>query len=130
LVVTILFTFEFIVRILTVKNRCSYATRPMNVVDLLAVLPYYVEKVLHQMPSTSLRVLRIIRLARLGRLRTLFSVYVDVIVRAIRYAVDEAGPMMLLMLVAEVILFGASVYLVENGSHKDGTFASIPDTMW
>jgi len=128
--VTILFTFEFTVRILNVKNRCSYATRPMNVVDLLAVLPYYVEKLIPQLPSTSLRVLRIIRLARLGRLRTLFSEYVEVVVRAIRNAVDEAGTMMLLMIVVEVVLFGASVYIVEHGSHKDGTFASIPDTMW
>merc|ERR1719419_39015 len=102
----------------------------MNVVDLLAVLPYYVEKVLPEQPFTSLRVLCIIRLARLGRLRTLFSEYVEGMVSAIRHAVDEAGPMMLLMIVVEVVLFGASVYIVEHGSHKDGTFASIPDTMW
>jgi len=95
--VTILFTFEYVLRILSVKNRCYYSTRPMNVVDLLAVLPYYVEKVIPQLPSTSLRVLRIIRLARLGRLRNLFSEYVDVMARAIRNAMDEAGPMMLLL---------------------------------
>jgi len=128
--VTILFTFEYVLRILSVKNLCYYVTRPMNVVDLLAVLPYYVEKVVPQLPSTSLRVLRIIRLARLGRLRNLFSEYIDVMTRAIKNAMDEAGPMMLLMTLVEVVLFGSSVYAFEHGHHKDGTFVSIPDTMW
>jgi len=128
--VTILFTLEYGLRIWSVKNRWYYAKKLMNIVDLLAVLPYYVEKFLPQQPSTSLRVLRIIRLARLGRLRNLFSEYIDVMARAIRNAVDEAGPMMLLMIIVEVVLFGSSVYAFESGHHKDGTFASIPDTMW
>jgi len=102
----------------------------MNVVDLLAVLPYYVEEVIPQLSSTSLRVLRIIRLARLGRLRNLFSEYIDVMARAIRNAMDEVGPMMLLLTIVEVVLFGASVYAFENGNLKDGTFSSIPETMW
>jgi voltage-gated potassium channel len=129
LIVTVLFTIEYLVRIIVVKNRCRYVIKPMNVVDLLAVLPYYVEKVLPQLPSTSLRVLRIIRLARLGRLRNLFSEYIEVLSRALKNAADEAGPMMLLMIMMEVVLFGTSVYAFENGNHEDGTFASIPDTM-
>jgi len=128
--VTVLFTIEYLLRIITVKNRCRYLLKPMNVVDLLAVIPYYVEKVLPQLPSTSLRVLRIIRLARLGRLRNLFSEYIEVMSRALWNAADEAGPMMLLMIMLEVVLFGASVYVFEKGNHKDGTFESIPDTMW
>jgi len=130
LIVTLLFTIEYLMRIITVRNRCRYIIKPMNVVDLLAVLPYYVEKVLPQLPSTSLRVLRIIRLARLGRLRNLFSEYIEVMSRALWNAAEEAGPMMFLMIMLEVVLFGASVYAFENGNHKDGSFASIPDTMW
>jgi len=128
--VTVLFTIEYLIRIIVVKNRVRYFLKPMNVVDLLAVLPYYVEKVLPLLPSTSLRVLRIVRLARLGRLRNLFSEYIEVMSRALWNAADEAGPMMLLMIMLEVVLFGSSVYAFENGNHKDGTFVSIPDTMW
>jgi len=130
LIVTLLFTIEYILRIITVRNRCGYIIKPMNVVDLLAVLPYYVEKFLPQLPSTSLRVLRIVRLARLGRLRNLFSEYIEVMSRALWNAAEEAGPMMFLMIMLEVVLFGSSVYAFENGNHKDGSFASIPDTMW
>jgi len=130
LIVTLLFTIEYLVRIITVKNRCRYIIKPMNAVDLLAVLPYYVEKVLPELPSTSLRVLRIIRLARLGRMRNLFSEYIEVMTKALWNAADEAGPMMFLMIMLEVVLFGASVYAFENGNHEDGSFQSIPDTMW
>jgi len=130
LVVTILFTIEYVVRLLVVKNKHLYMIRPMNVVDLLAVVPYYIEQLFPKIPSTSLRVLRVVRLARLGRLRNIFSEYIEVLSRAIRNAADEAGPMMFLMVMVEVVLFGASVYAFENGFHSDGSFESIPDTMW
>lgn len=130
LIVTVIFTIEYLIRITVVKNRLRYFLKPMNVVDLLAVLPWYVEIVLPQLPSTSLRVLRIVRLARLGRLRNLFSEYIEVMTRALWNAAEEAGPMMLLMVSVEVVLFGACSYAFENGYHEDGTFASIPDTMW
>jgi len=130
LTVTILFSVEFVGRLIVVKNKWKYVIRPMNVVDLLAVVPYYIEQLFPQIPGTSLRVLRVVRLARLGRLRNIFSEYIDVLTKAIRNAADEAGPMMFLMVMVEVILFGASVYAFENGFHSDGSFDSIPDTMW
>jgi len=130
LVVTILFTIEYVLRLLVVSNLCSYIIKPMNLVDLLAVLPYYVEIFFPDLPSTSLRVLRVVRLARLGRMRHLLSEYIEVMSTALSNAADEAGPMMFLMILVQVILFGSIVYAFENGHHEDGDFSSIPDTMW
>lgn len=130
LVVTILFTIEYVIRLLVVRNLLLYIIKPMNLVDLFAVLPYYVEMFFPDLPSTSLRVLRVVRLARLGRMRNLLSEYIEVMSTALSSAADEAGPMMALMILVQVILFGSIVYAFENGQHTDGDFNSIPDTMW
>lgn len=130
LVVTILFTIEYVLRLLVVSNILSYIIKPMNFVDLLAVLPYYVEFFFPDLPSTSLRVLRVVRLARLGRMRNLLSEYIEVMSTALTNAADEAGPMMFLLILVQVVLFGSIVYAFENGHHEDGDFNSIPDTMW
>jgi len=130
LLVTILFTVEYVLRLLVIKNHLRYIFKPMNLVDLLSVLPYYVEMVFPDLPSTSLRVLRVVRLGRLGRMRNLLSEYIEVMSTAITNAADEAGPMMTLMILVQVVLFGSVVYAFENGHHHDGDFNSIPDTMW
>jgi len=135
LVVTTLFTIEYVLRLIIVKNRLRYMIRPMNVVDLLAILPFYLELLFPDMPTQTLRVLRVIRLARIARLRNLFSEYIEVMTNALKNAMDEAGPMMSLMLIVETVLFGSVVYAFENGHHTDSDgeetgFVSIPDTMW
>jgi len=130
LLITILFTIEYILRLIVVRNVLLYIFQPMNLVDLLSILPFYVEIVLPGLPSTSLRVLRVIRLARFGRMRHLLSEYIEVMSTALRNAADEAGPMMTLMILVQVVLFGSIVYAFENGHHDDGDFNSIPNTMW
>jgi len=130
LLITILFTIEYILRLIVIRNVLLYIFKPMNLVDLLSILPFYVEIVLPGLPSTSLRVLRVIRLARLGRMRHLLSEYIEVMSTALRNAADEAGPMMTLMILVQVVLFGSIVYAFENGHHDDGDFNSIPNTMW
>merc|ERR550534_2553106 len=130
LLVTILFTVEYVLRLMVIKNHLRYIFKPMNLVDLLSVLPYYVEMFLPDLPSTSLRVLRVVRLGRLGRMRNLLSEYIEVMSTALRNAADEAGPMMTLMILVQVVLFGSVVYAFENGHHHDGDFNSIPNTMW
>lgn len=130
LVVTILFTIEYLLRLISVKNRCAYIIKPINIVDLLAVLPFFIEWLWPGLPTTSLRVIRIVRLARLARLRNLFSEYIEIIIGSIYGAAEEAGPMMSLMILVEVVLFGCSVYAFEKDNNKDGDFESIPDSMW
>jgi len=130
LLITILFTIEYILRLTVIRNVLLYIFKPMNLVDLLSILPFYVEIVLPGLPSTSLRVLRVIRLARLGRMRHLLSEYIEVMSTALSNAAEEAGPMMTLMILVQVVLFGSIVYAFENGHHNDGDFNSIPNTMW
>lgn len=130
LVVTIIFAIEYFIRLLVIRNMVRYILKPMHIIDLLAVVPYLLEKFFPLLPTASLRVLRVIRLARLGRMRHLFSEYIEVMWSALQCAADEAGPMMIVLIFVQVILFGSIVYAFENGMHADGDFESIPDTMW
>jgi len=135
MVVTALFTVEYVSRLIIVRNRCQYMRRLMNLIDLFAILPFYLEVAFPGMPTQTLRVLRVVRLARIARLRNLFSAEVEVMSSALGNAMREAGPMMCLMLIVETVLFGSIVYAFENGAHNDENgvataFISIPEAMW
>merc|ERR1719219_452359 len=58
-VVSICFTIEYLMRLSCVKNLHCYVLQPLNFIDLVAVLPWYIEKATDTQ-GTGLRVLRVI----------------------------------------------------------------------
>jgi len=72
---TAIFTIELLIRLsvadaLGTQTKCAFLKLPSNVLDFIAVLPFYVEVVLHEVWS-SLRLLRIFRIFRIFRLARL-----------------------------------------------------------
>ncbi len=64
-VITILFTIEYVLRLLCVERPLSYATSFFGIVDLLAILPTYIQR---RVPGTqTLTVVRVLRLHRVFR---------------------------------------------------------------
>ena len=63
------FTVEFLVRFLSCPDHCRFIKSFMNIIDLLAVLPYYLSPLLdqHQSVKQVLRILRIIRVFKMAR---------------------------------------------------------------
>ena len=63
------FTVEFLVRFLSCPDHCRFIKSFMNIIDLLAVLPYYLSPLLDQLQSVKqvLRILRIIRVFKMAR---------------------------------------------------------------
>jgi len=72
---TTIFTLELVLRFLVAdalgtQTKCGFIRLPSNILDFVAVLPFYVEVVLHEVWS-SLRLLRIFRIFRIFRLARL-----------------------------------------------------------
>jgi voltage-gated potassium channel len=120
------FTVEYGVRLW--RGGLRFATRPLGLVDLLAILPFYLPAI-----GADLRVLRIVRTLRVFRLLRVaklarYSVALQMLGRVVverRAELVSTGAIMLLLMVAASTI----MYHVENGLQPD-TFSSIPATMW
>jgi len=129
------FTLEFVLRVWTVplhpaglyahpmRGRLRYLLSPMMLVDLAAILPYY----LGVIAGMDLRFLRLIRLLWILKI-TRYLPAMNTLGRVLRRERRTLAAVMVVML---IILFIASslVYLLEHQRQPEG-FASILHAMW
>ena len=123
---TILFTVEYVVRLISVQNARRYVTSFFGVVDLLAILPTYLSVL---MPgSQSLLVIRTLRLFRVFRVFKLAS-YVkegDFLMAALRASRAKITVFVSSILSIAVVV-GSLLYLIEG---EASGFTSIPRAMY
>ena len=125
-VFTLLFTFEYVLRLMSVNRPLRYARSFFGVVDLLAILPTYLSLVVAG--SQSLLVIRALRLLRVFRVLKLahFVREAQVLAAAIRASVRKiivfVGTVLTL-----VLIIGALMYLIEGDGNG---FTSIPQSIY
>lgn len=123
---TILFSVEFLLRIISIRKPSSYLFSFYGAVDLLAILPSYLG--LFFIGAHSLMVIRSIRLLRVFRLFKLTR-YIgegEVLIKALSSGRHKI--MVFVMAVLTIALFmGALMFVVEGESHG---FTSIPKGMY
>jgi voltage-gated potassium channel len=132
----IVFTVEYLLRLWvctldprsrgTVSGRVRYALTPMAMVDLIAILPFYLPAVL----PLDLRMARMLRLLRLFRLFKMarYAESLNTFNEVIRNKKEELVISIIVLLI--LLLFSSSLmYVVESEAQPD-KFASIPATMW
>jgi len=124
---TILFTVEYVLRLLCVGRPGRYAVSFFGVVDLLAILPTYVSLL---MPSSRylsvvriLRVLRIFRILKLGHHTKEASV-----LRKALYASRRKILVFFSVVLTLVVIIGSLIYVIEP-QEEDG-FTSIPRSVY
>jgi voltage-gated potassium channel len=131
----LLFTVEYILRVWSstvleshrspVTGRLRYMLSPLAIIDLLAILPFYLPFLSVDLRSfRALRLFRIIRIFKLGRYSTAMQLTGRVIA--------SRGPelMTTLSILLVLMLLSASVmYYVERDAQPD-SFSSIPAAMW
>ena len=105
------------------RARLRFALRPIMIIDLLAVLPWY----LQQFVAMDLRVLRVLRLFRLLKL-VRYSPALQTLGRVIA---DEYRALLGALLVILVLLLFAStaIYFLERDAQPD-KFGSVPAAAW
>lgn len=123
---TILFTVEYILRLISVNNPIAYALSFFGMIDLLAVIPSYLSILLSG--TEALLVLRALRLLRVFRIFKLthFLSEMTFLRTAIRASLRKISIFMLFVITL-VIILGSVMYLVEKGENG---FNSIPDCIY
>jgi len=123
---TILFTIEYVLRLLLVKQPLKYAFSFYGLVDLLSILPSYLG--LWYGGSQELGVIRILRFLRIFRVLKLFSFLKEAqVVRDALRASRQKIIVFLFAVLAIVTVLGTVMYLIE--SPEDG-FTSIPRSIY
>uniref|UniRef100_A0A8C2YD90 Potassium voltage-gated channel modifier subfamily G member 4 n=1 Tax=Coturnix japonica TaxID=93934 RepID=A0A8C2YD90_COTJA len=139
------FSLEFCLRFIQARSKCQFFKGPLNIIDFLAISPYYVSLILAEddssetddRPSSNtylekvglvLRVLRALRILYVMRLAR-HSLGLQTLGLTVRRCTREFGLLLLFLCVA-VTLFSPLVYLAENESGKVLEFTSIPASYW
>lgn len=105
------------------QARLKYARRPILIVDLLAVLPFYLGSLL----GIDLRVLRVFRLLRFLKL-TRYSPAIHTLLRVLANEQRSlAGAFVLLL--AALLVFSTGMYYIE-GRVQPEKFGSVPDAAY
>ncbi|MDD3642707.1 MAG: ion transporter [Candidatus Krumholzibacteria bacterium] len=123
---TILFSIEYLIRLLCVGRPVRYATSFFGVVDLLAVAPTYLSLLLPG--SQYLMVIRILRVLRIFRVLKLVQYVAEarVLTEALR-ASHRKITVFLFMVLTSVVILGSLIYLIEDESSG---FTSIPRSIY
>ncbi|XP_060627683.2 potassium voltage-gated channel subfamily V member 1 [Anolis sagrei] len=132
------FTGEFILRFLCAWNRCRFIRRVANIIDLLAILPFYITLIVESLRGRHssqelenmgrivqvLRLLRGLRMLKLGR----HSTGLRSLAMTIAQCYEEVG-MLLLFLSVGISIFSTVEYFAEQGI-PGTTFTSVPCAWW
>lgn len=129
------FSIEYVLRMWSITcdkrfnqpflGRLKYAFTSMQLIDLCAVLPFYLAFVHVD--------LRIIRLMRVFRLLRVFKItrYVSALALVVNVFKRKASELAIaaFMLIFLLLIASTAIYYAENPSQPEA-FSSIPDSMW
>lgn len=123
---TILFTLEYLLRMLCLKRPMGYAVSFLGIVDLLAILPTYVSLIV---PGSQyllvIRVLRVLRIFRVFKLAHYLG-EAAMLTQALR-ASRQKITVFLFTVSTLVVIFGSLMYLIED---SENGFTSIPRSIY
>ncbi len=126
-VFTLLFTVEYVLRLMCVRSPRRYALSFFGIVDLIAILPTFVSLLVPGAQSLlvirGLRLLRVFRVLKLGHM-----VDESQTLAASLWAAMGKIVVFLMTVMIVVTIMGAAMYLLEGNSNE--AFASIPDGMY
>ncbi|KAK0428195.1 hypothetical protein QR680_010667 [Steinernema hermaphroditum] len=124
------FTFEIIVRFLTCPSKMKYLKTPVNIIDIVATLTFYIDILFATFGSTAdLEFFSMIRIIRLFKL-TQHSSGLKILLHTFKASANELM-LLVFFLVLGVVIFASLVYYAERiEPNPDNQFESIPKGLW
>ncbi|MEQ2211650.1 Potassium voltage-gated channel subfamily C member 1 [Xenoophorus captivus] len=137
------FTFEFLMRITFCPNKCDFIRNALNIIDFVAILPFYLEVSLSGLSSKAakdvlgfLRVVRFVRILRIFKLTRHF-VGLRVLGHTLRASTNEFL-LLIIFLALGVLIFATMIYYAERigadpndpRSSEHTHFKNIPIGFW
>ncbi|GAL77570.1 potassium voltage-gated channel subfamily KQT [Algibacter lectus] len=125
-IITILFSIEYIARIVTVKKPLKYVTSFYGIIDLLSTTPKYISLLfggIHALAALrALRLLRVFRILKLAR----FLGASQVLTNSLKASRAKISVFLFAVLILSII-FGTLMYLIEG---EVSGFTSIPVSVY
>ena len=124
---TLLFTIEYVIRLMVVRKKRRYVLSFFGIVDLLSILPAYLSLLL--VGTQYLMVIRVLRLLRMFRVLKMARHFgqANVLMNALRASSPKIA-VFLFAILTLVSIEGTLMYLIE-GEHNPG-FSSIPQSIY
>uniref|UniRef100_A0A8C2YVT1 A-type voltage-gated potassium channel KCND1 n=1 Tax=Cyclopterus lumpus TaxID=8103 RepID=A0A8C2YVT1_CYCLU len=125
----LIFTFEYLMRLFAAPSRCRFARSVMSVIDVVAIMPYYIGLVMPENEDVSgafvtLRVFRVFRIFKFSR----HSAGLRILGYTLKSCASELG-FLLFSLTMAIIIFATVMFYAEKGT-AGSTFTSIPASFW
>jgi len=122
------FTVEYLLRLFAADSQIAFVTASNNLIDLVAILPFYVEKIVGNFIDLRfLRLARVFRVFKLSRYGNRMQMVIDALVES-----KEIMAMLAVNLVIIIVVFSSITYFAEHNVDKPGgeRFESIPHACW
>jgi voltage-gated potassium channel len=123
---SILFTIEYILRLISIKQPVKYVLSPLGIIDMIALIPSYLS--IFFVGAQSLLVFRALRLLRVFRIFKLsrFLTEINFLTIALKGSLRKISVFLLTVLTLTIIL-GSIMYLVEK---RENGFSNIPESIY